>query len=73
MAYGVYFRRKDGKAYERVIEFFKPTSNLTSYAITASGVLIGVRDLVCATLQEAKEVEKRYIDRGYDTKIKEVK
>ena len=31
------------------------------------------RDIRCSTLEEAKKVEARYIARGLETKIKEVK
>ena len=73
MGYGVYYRAKGSKAYSRVTEFFKPTRPLKFYATTDSGERVGVRDLRCATLEEAKAVEARYIARGLETKIKEVK
>lgn len=73
MAYGVYFRRKGGKAYARVIDFFKPTRPLKIYVTTDSGERMGVRDLRCGTLEEAKAVAQRYAARGLETKIKEVK
>lgn len=73
MKYGVYFRRKGGKAYARVAEYFKPSRPLKFYVTTDSGERMGVRDLRCETIEEAQEVEARYISRGYETKIKEVK
>ena len=73
MAYGVYFRKKGGKAYARVAEYFKPSRPLKFYATTDSGERMGVRDLRCETIEEAQAVEARYISRGCETKIKEVK
>ena len=73
MAYGVYYRRKGSKAYARVTEFFKPTRPLKFYVTTDDGERMGVRDLRCETIEEAHAVEARYIARGLETKIKEVK
>lgn len=51
----------------------KPTRPLKFYATTDNGERMGVRDLRCETIEEAQAVEARYIARGYETKIKEVK
>ena len=68
MAYGVYFREKGTKAYARVGEWVTPTRKAK---FTCNGKIH--RDLRCETLEEAQAVEKRYLDRGYEVKIKEVK
>lgn len=73
MAYGVYYRRKGSKAYARVTEFFKPTRPLKYYVTTDNGERMGVRDLRCETLEQAQDIETKYIARGLETKIKEVK
>ena len=68
MAYGVYFRRKGEKAYARVTEWVTPTRKAK---FTCDGKIH--RFLRCETLEEAQFVEKRYLDRGLEVKIKEVK
>lgn len=73
MAYGVYYRRHGQKAYARVTEFYKPTRPIKFYTTTDNGERMGVRDLRCETIEEAQAVEAKYIARGLETKIKEVK
>lgn len=73
MAYGVYYRRIGSKVYSRVTEYFKPTRPIKFYVTTDCGERMGVRDLRCETIEEAQAVESRYIARGFETKIKEVK
>lgn len=68
MAYGIYYRRKGEKAYARVREWVTPTRKVK---FSCNGKI--PRDLRCETIEEAKEVEARYIARGLETKIKEVK
>lgn len=68
MAYGVYYRSKGGKAYTRAREWVTPTRQAK---YTCNGKI--PRDIRCATIEEAKEVEARYIAKGLETKIKEVK
>lgn len=68
MAYGIYYRKKGGRAYIRVQEWVAPTRNAK---FTCNGKI--PRDIRCTTIEEAKEVEARYIARGLETKIKEVK
>ena len=69
MAYGVYYRRKGGRAYARAQEWVTPTGK--AKWVSDSGRIH--RDIRCETLEEAKEVEAKYIARGLETKIKEVK
>ena len=68
MAYGVYFRRRGENAYARVREWVTPTRKTK---FTFDGKI--PRDLRCETLEEAQAVEKRYLYRGLEVKIKEVK
>lgn len=68
MAYGVYYRRKGQKAYARAYEMVTPTRKVK---FSCDGKI--PRDIRCDTIEEAKEVEARYIARGLETKIKEVK
>ena len=68
MAYGVYYRRKGERAYARVQEWVTPTRKVK---YTCDGKIH--RDLRCNTIEEAKEVEARYVARGLEVKIKEVK
>lgn len=68
MAYGVYYRRKGQKSYARAYEMVTPTRKVK---FSCDGKI--PRDIRCDTIEEAKEVEARYIARGLETKIKEVK
>lgn len=69
MAYGIYYRNKGSKSsFTRVYEMVTPTRKVK---FSYDGKI--PRDIRCNTLQEAKEVEARYIARGLETKIKEVK
>jgi hypothetical protein len=68
MAYGIYYRRKGERAYARAQEWVEPTR---AAKFTCNGKIH--RDIRCNTIEEAKEVEARYIARGLETKIKEVK
>lgn len=67
MAYGIYYRRKGERTFKRAHEWVKPTRATKFNDPTIP------RDIRCETLEEAKEVEARYIARGLETKIKEVK
>ena len=73
MAYTVYYRNGKRDTYKRVTEFYKPTRPIKFYATTESGERMGIRDLRCETIEEARTVEARYTARGLETKIKEVK
>ncbi len=68
MAYGIYFRGKGERTYKRAYEWVIPTR---SVKMSYDGKI--PRDIRCNTIEEAKEVEARYIARGLETKIKEVK
>lgn len=68
MAYGVYYRSKGGKAYTRAHEWVTPTRKVK---FSCDGKI--PRYIRCQTIEEAKEIEARYIARGLETKIKEVK
>lgn len=69
MAYGVYFRRKGGRAYCRAQEWVTPVGS--AKWVSESGKIH--RDIRCETIEQAKEVEATYIAKGLETKIKEVK
>ena len=69
MAYGIYYRSKGSKSsFTRAYEMVTPTRKVK---FSYDGKI--PRDIRCNTLKEAKEVEARYIARGLETKIKEVK
>ena len=68
MAYGVYFRGKGERAYKRVQEWVVSTKKAKW---TCNGKIH--RDVRCETIEEARELEKKYILKGLETKIKEVK
>ena len=69
MAYGIYYRSKGSKSrFVRAYEMVTPTRKVK---FSYDGKI--PRDIRCNTLEEAKEVEARYIARGLETKIKEVK
>lgn len=68
MAYGVYFRGKGERAYKRVQEWVVP---IQKAKWTCNGKIH--RDVRCETIEEARELEKKYILKGLETKIKEVK
>lgn len=68
MAYGVYFRGKGERAFKRVQEWVVPTKTAKW---TCNGKIH--RDVRCETIEEARELEHKYILKGLETKIKEVK
>ena len=68
MMYGIYYRNKGEKAYKRAQEWVVPTRKVK---FTYDGKI--VRDIRCQTIEEAREIEARYIAKGCETKIKEVK
>lgn len=68
MAYGVYFRKKGSKVFIRTREWVVPTRKVK---FSCDGKI--PRDIRCETIEEAIKIEERYISRGYETKIKEVK
>lgn len=69
MAYGIYYRNKGSKRpFTRAYEMVVPIKKVK---FTYDGII--PRGIRCNTLEEAKEVEAKYIARGLETKIKEVK
>lgn len=69
MAYGIYYRNKGSKnRFIRAYEMVTPTRKVK---LSYDGKI--PRDIRCNTLEEAKELEAKYIARGLETKIKEVK
>ena len=69
MAYGIYYRNKGSKnRFIRAYEMVTPTKKVK---FSYNGKI--PHDIRCNTIEEAKEVEARYIARGLETKIKEVK
>lgn len=73
MAYGVYYRGGKRDAYKRVSEFYVPTRPVKFYATSDDGRKGAYRDLRCETIEQAQAVAAKYIARGFETKIKEVK
>ena len=73
MAYGIYYREFGDRTYKRATEFYKPERPIKFYATTDNGERMGIRDVRCANIEEANAVALRYAERGYETKIKEVK
>lgn len=68
MAYGIYYRRKGSKSYTRAYEMVTPTRKVK---FSYDGKI--PRDIRCNTIEEARKVEVKYIEKGLETKIKEVK
>lgn len=69
MAYGIYYRNNGSKnRFIRAYEMVTPTKKVK---FSYDGKI--PRDIRCNSIEEAKEVEARYIARGLETKIKEVK
>lgn len=69
MAYGIYYRGRGSKnRFIRAYEMVTPTREVK---FSYDGKI--PRDIRCNTIEEAREVEARYIARGLETKIKEVK
>ena len=73
MAYGIYYREFGDRTYKRVKEFYKPERPIKFYVPTYNGERIGIRDVRCATIEEANAVAARYAAKGCETKIREVK
>ena len=68
MAFGVYYRAKGSRAYKRAQEWVTPTRQVK---FSCNGKI--PVDIRCVTIEEAKEVETKYLVKGLETKIKEVK
>lgn len=69
MAYGIYYRSRGSKnRFTRAYEMVTPTRKVK---FTYDGKI--PRDIRCNTFEEALEIEAKYIRRGLETKIKEVK
>ena len=69
MAYGIYYRNRGSKnRFIRAYEMVAPTRKVK---FSCDGKI--PRDIRCNTFEEALEIEAKYIRRGLETKIKEVK